>query len=63
MTDDLAPVLIERSEARACPVCHMPLGADEVYRAGYEMTNNRTIPPTIGRGQYCDHIKRVDLTG
>lgn len=42
-----------------CPVCMKPLGADEVYRAGYEADNFRTIPATIGSGQYCDHIKRA----
>lgn len=43
---------------KPCPVCSKLLADDEVYRSGYEATNNRTIPPTIGRGSYCDHIPR-----
>jgi hypothetical protein len=49
-------------EARYCPNCHKPIGNGEVYRAGYEIDNFRTIPPTYGRGQYCDHIN-PDLLG
>lgn len=39
-----------------CPNCGKPLAAGEVYRAGYEAGNFRTIPATLGRGRYCDHI-------
>lgn len=41
----------------ACPNCGYPLQTDEVYRAGYETDNNRTLTAFIGRGKYCDHIK------
>lgn len=44
---------------RPCPKCGKPLGEDEVYRAGYEADNLRTIPLTDGRGEYCDHIPRT----
>jgi len=43
---------------RLCPNCKLPIGKNEVYRAGYEIDDNRTIPPTLGRGAYCDHIVR-----
>lgn len=48
---------------RPCPCCGKPLAEDEVYRAGYEPNNYRTIPMTYGRGEYCDHIKRKDAVG
>ncbi len=44
---------------RPCPKCGKPLGDDEVYRAGIELDNLRTTPPTYGRGEYCDHIPRT----
>lgn len=49
-----------RPLGEACPVCTKPLGEDGVYRAGYEADNLRTIPARIGRGSYCDHIKKAD---
>lgn len=49
-----------RPLGETCPVCRKPLGEDEVYRAGYDADNYRTIPATIGRGPYCDHIKKAD---
>lgn len=41
---------------RPCPHCGKPLKDGEVYRAGYELSNFRTIPPILGRGEYCDHV-------
>ena len=56
--------LIERAAANAfnsglCPNCGKLLASGEVYRAGYEHDNYRTIPATIGRGKYCDHVKAI----
>lgn len=45
-------------EIPLCPNCNRPMAKDEVYRAGYDVGNYRTIPARIGRGEYCDHVKR-----
>lgn len=53
----------EAAISKPCPVCKKPLGNDEVYHAGYDYDSYRTIPPIIGRGQYCDHIKKDPTLG
>lgn len=46
---------------RQCPNCSLPLPEGYVYHCGFEADNYRTIPPTPGRGHYCDHIRCEEL--
>lgn len=57
--DEYSKEVFSQSIPLACPNCDYPIQADEVYRAGYELDNFRTIPAIIGRGKYCDHIKAI----